>query len=332
MISTTVTAFPRIHIGLLDIGHATYRKYGGAGMMLNWPVNTVTAQTSSSDELLGLESLDQSAQRDISAAISRLKKEYDLPPLHLKINHFAPQHVGLGSKTALILATIIAAATACDLTVPDADIQRLSARGGVSGIGLYGFFLGGLLVDAGHPQDGLPHLPSSSLTPQNLPLLQLRVALDIRWVFFLVLPKGRTYSNESEVELFRDHTPVDTTETLTAVALMYHGIIPALIGNDLALLRRALSDFRQVGFKRRELEAQNTSTLCALAALEALDECAVGMSSVGPLLYVATNAPAERIRPAIEAACNRVGAELLAVCGPTNSGYFVHKATSACLP
>jgi beta-ribofuranosylaminobenzene 5'-phosphate synthase len=326
--SVIVTAFPRIHFGLLDLSHATPRKYGGAGVMLDWPTTVVAARPSSHDEIFGLDALDLSAQDDLLQVLSRLRKEHGAPSLHLEISHTAPQHIGLGSKTALILATIGAVARACQIEISPQNIQRLSGRGGVSGIGLHGFFQGGLLVDGGHVQDSGPHTPSRGAHPERVPLLVLRASLDCAWQFFLVLPKGRMYSDGAEIELFRTYAPIPRADSLSALALMYHGVLPAFLTNDLPLLRKSLQSFRQTGFKRREVESQTRATSHALEALDTINGCAVGMSSVGPLLFAITNLPLDEIEPAIRAVCIQTDAELLAICPARNEGHVVKQIQS----
>lgn len=323
-----VTAFPRIHIGLLDVSHATARRYGGAGVMLDWPTTVVAARPSSHDEILGLDRLDLSAQDDLLQVLSCLRSDHGAPSLHMEISRSTPQHIGLGSKTALILATIVAAARACHIEISQEQIQRLSGRGGVSGIGLHGFFQGGLLVDGGHMQDSSPHLPSRNTHSEHLPPLVLRAALDRSWHFFLILPKGRAYFDGAEIELFRTHAPIPAADSLSALALMYHGVLPAFLANNLPLLRDALKSFRQTGFKRREVESQSVATSQTLDALEAVDGLAVGMSSVGPLLFAITNLPLDTVEPAVRAVCIQTDAELLAICPARNHGHVVEQIQS----
>jgi beta-RFAP synthase len=156
---------------------------------------------------------------------------------------------------------------------------------------------------------------------RNVPLLVIRAPLDINWLFFLVLPKGRTYADGTEIDLFRMQAPIDAAEVLSALALLYHGIVPGFLGNDVPLLRGALHAFHQTGFKRRELESQTEETRTALTELERIEGCAVGMSSVGPLLYVATTLPRNPLERTIRSVCEQLGAEVLAVCGAQNQSY-----------
>src|SRR6187397_3143910 len=62
------------------------------------------------------------------------------------------EHVGLGTKTAVILGALQAAAIASGYKVSRAELQLLSGRGGASGVGIHAFFIGGLVIDAGHWQ------------------------------------------------------------------------------------------------------------------------------------------------------------------------------------
>lgn len=323
--SVTVTSFPRLHLGLLDLGHATHRKYGGAGIVLDLPTSRVVARISEVNEFRGLELLDNTAQEEFTAAIGRLQQVHRIPAVYVEILGCATQHVGLGSKTALLLAGIAAAAEAHDHKLLREEVQVLSGRGGVSGIGIHGFFEGGLLVDCGHPQDYLPHSPSGALHMSSPPMLGARYDVDSAWSFYLLMPKGRAYSGSAEVALFREQTPIPPDEVGRAMALLYHGVAPAIRSGNIRLLRDALREFQNVGFKRREVACQSDHVREVMGALSKLDRCAVGMSSVGPLVYVVSNQRRVEVEPIVREICAQLSVELIGVCGARNRGYVIEK-------
>lgn len=154
-----VRAFPRIHIGLADLGRATARAYGGAGFALEGPAFTVSAAGSSERSLVGFDSLDDDAYQEVQHALARLEAHVGHRLLYeFVLEGQVRQHVGLGTKTALILATLQAGALATGQDVPRSVLQTLSGRGGASGVGINTFFIGGLVIDSGHRQSRVPDL------------------------------------------------------------------------------------------------------------------------------------------------------------------------------
>jgi beta-ribofuranosylaminobenzene 5'-phosphate synthase len=156
----------------------------------------------------------------------------------------------------------------------------------------------------------------------------LRARIPPAWLFFLILPKGRTYAGGSESDLFSRYRPAAPDEALEALALLYHGIIPGFLTSNVLLLRRSLLAFQRTGFKSYELQNQHPEVRDTLQALQGIDHCAVGMSSVGPLLYLATTLPRRQIEPAISDICAANNAELLYVCRGVNHGRFVAQESS----
>ena len=319
-----VRAYPRIHIALLDLGNATYRKYGGAGFYISTPRLEVQARPSDETSVRGLDKLDRQGQRDLLAALTRLGRVHGYLGAEVVLRRILPQHVGLGSKTALTLAVLKAASLVSGLKLSRSALQRLSGRGGTSGIGINTFFSGGFVVDGGH-QGGESEgfLPSSASKAREIPPVIVRSRIPSEWRFHLILPRGRRYAGHSEVSFFSETTPIPKSEVLRSIALVYHGVAVALILKDLALLRRSLRSLHRVGFKRRELENQTIAVQALLSAFMGLPDVAVGLSGVGPLLYVISLSGDEAIHHAIRMRCEHSGARILGVCSGRNSGHEV---------
>jgi beta-ribofuranosylaminobenzene 5'-phosphate synthase len=320
-----VTAFPRIHFGLLDLAHATQRKYGGVGVVLDWPAYEIRVSASDQLEFAGFMALDAIAGDDIQAVAKSFLAGNRLKSCRIELCRPPLQHVGLGSKTALTLAVLTGVNECFSLGRTVADLQRASGRGSVSGVGVHGFFLGGLIVDAGQPQDGLSHAPSSAASPTSASLLQLRTAMDESWVFYLLLPAGMRYSGLEERELFTRLTPIPPAEAHEAISLVYHGIVPSLLTKDLGSLRAAFRRFSAIGFKAKEIAAQTDETRLLLQDVQALESCAAGMSSVGPLVYAVSNRDRDVVEKEVRAACLKSGATVLSICSARNSGCSIRR-------
>jgi beta-ribofuranosylaminobenzene 5'-phosphate synthase len=316
-------AYPRIHIGLIDLGSATGRRYGGLGFSLSRPAAVVHASHSQHFSLTGIEKLDSLGRRDVSAALARLKRRVGPLKIHLKLDSLPPQHVGLGTKTTVVLALLTAAVNLLKLPLSSGCLQTLSARGGASGVGINSFFCGGLIADAGHERRELHRFtPSSARTNHTPPPVIARVRVPPFWRVCLVLPDGRRYNGATEVSFFARNTPIPRAEILSTLALVYHGIIPAFLTADLPLLRESLSRLHKVGFKRRELVGQTSIVRTVYTALSDLPNAAVGLSSMGPLLYVIVH---ERELATASGSLQRLssqyGASLLGVAKGRNRGF-----------
>jgi beta-ribofuranosylaminobenzene 5'-phosphate synthase len=280
-----VRAFPRIHVGLADLGRVTARAYGGAGFALEGPAFTVSAARSGERSLAGFDSLDAQAYVEVEEALARLEAYVGRGlPYEFALKGQVRQHIGLGTKTALILAVLQAGTLAAGQKVSRSVLQKLSGRGGASGIGINTFFGGGLVLDSGHRQDSVPDLfPSSAREPAEVPPVTAWLSVPPAWRFRLFLPPGRRVSGHDEKEFFESAIPVPRTEVLETIALLLNGLAPAVASGDLTGLAECLSSLHRTGFKNRELGVQTEEVRGLLAEAAALGPA--GLSSLGPLVY-----------------------------------------------
>ncbi len=319
-----VRAYPRIHVALLDLGDATHRKYGGAEFTISGPYTEVEARVGARRRVLGIEGFDRRCQRDVRRALERLDEACPRPTAEVIVQTSVPQHVGLGSKTALILATLKAAASAKAIALSVESLQRLSARGGTSGVGVNAFFRGGFIVDGGHdPRSGRGFRPSSVARRFAIPPVICAARIPPNWRFHLILAAPPRYEGYREVAFFRANTPIPKREVLETMALVYHGVAAAVVAADLALLKTALREIHAVGFKKRELGAQPTLVRGILRGLDTATECAAGLSSIGPLVYAVSDARNKAAGEAIRLVCEAHGGRMLGVYRGRNRGSAV---------
>ncbi len=212
-------------------------------------------------QIVGIEELDVDGRRDIRQAIERLRALSVLSRLTVRLRNMLPQHVGLGSKTASVLGVLQAIDLALRLNLGRETIKRLSGRGGTSGVGVNAFFSGGFVVDCGHPTSRmLKFAPSSRRTNFCVPPLVCRSGIPPDWRFHLFLLNGRRLGSGAEVAFFRSSTPIPGREVLRAIAALYHGIVPAVLGGDLELMKVSLRELHSTGFKARELQNRERLT------------------------------------------------------------------------
>lgn len=304
------------------MGNVTARSYGGAGFTLSSPATEIIGTYSERTSVVGLEKLDAVGRRDLLASLNRLTKVNPSRTAHLIVKKIPTQHIGLGTKSSLLLGALVATTLVSRQAVSRQLIQKLSERGGASGVGVNTFFQGGFVADAGHAtQESGTLAPSSRRVPTQIPPVVSGVKIPKRWVFYLLLPPGDRFSGKKEREFFERNTPLPRSEVLESIALLYHGVVPAVLGDDLALLKTSIAGLHKVGFKKRELGAQSEYTKCLITHFSGIEGCAVGLSSMGPLVYVVTDESDRGLRSEVERACDKYETRLIEICRGRNRGF-----------
>lgn len=284
MAEVVIVAPSRIHFGLIDLSTTGHRKYGGAGVMLSEPCTVLRVEPAASFKV-SAPNADAEHLNAAVAAASRLEHACGPMRCSVLVEKHAPAHVGLGSKTSLLLAILFAINVQSRLGLSTNYLQKLSGRGGTSGIGINGFFSGGFVVDGGHVADNKLG-PSSAASPTYVPPILSNFDVPPTWRFALLLPAGRRLSSTSERDFFSRNTPVPSMECLATLAAVHHGLAPGYATGNLELVRLATAEIQRLGFKRRELEAQTDSVRSLLNRLHEIETVACGLSSLGPLIYV----------------------------------------------
>ena len=287
---TRVHGYPRLHASLFDLGIATPRQYGGVGFAIDGMPTVVSAERDINFTLQGTEHLDEVGAENVRMAIERLRSEVDIPPMSVCIESLPPQHVGLGSKTTVLLGVLRAIAAEARIGLEQQDLQRLSGRGGTSGIGVHTFFDGGLVVDAGHRAD-MPRIYGPSSSAKNvvsIPPAIISVPMPSEWKTTLLLPEGALKSGSEEVDLFTRSTPMPDDEVFAAIGLGIFGLATCAMSKDFSAFVTSLRRLQAVGFKAREIAAQPDAVATLLDELSQVPMCGAGMSSMGPLTYAIT--------------------------------------------
>lgn len=300
--SFAVSAPARLHCGLLDCGNTTDQFGGGFGIALSGPrTEVVVANSASGNWEIVHEPPADSDQPAVEISgrtyddlrgLTRRAEDVGTAACSLTIKASAPEHMGLGSKTSLLMAASWAIAS-FSLDTPEQRaspslVTRLTRRGGMSGIGINTFWHGGIIWDSGHdiPRGERTFLPSSAHYPDELPLINARLELmpSYRASLFYDLNNPRI-DNAREVEIFQQHMPFPDEENRSAIAAAYHGALPALKRHDMKGLARALQELHSAGLKAKELDLQSDNTRAWLETCWG-EELPSGLSSFGPIVYV----------------------------------------------
>ncbi|MEM4389704.1 MAG: hypothetical protein QXG98_03495 [Candidatus Micrarchaeia archaeon] len=264
----------RLHFGLFDLNGERGRCDGGAGVYLERPGVEVEAEPSERTEVIAEERI-----AEIRAAARAF------PPHRIIVRRTIPPHVGLGSTTQLLLAV----AKACAPHARAPELARMVGRGGTSGIGTWGFEMGGLLFDAGHafPAQKKSFLPSAASRAPPPPLLA-RIPLPRDWLFVCSIPSpGRIYGGR-EKEIFARFCPIPRREVERAFAVAFGQLAPGALERDIALFGDGINALQRIGFKAIEWRFQARATREAFAQLQRA--CAgAGLSSFGPLVFGVTD-------------------------------------------
>jgi beta-RFAP synthase len=220
---TVVRTGSRLHFGLIDLRH-----FGGVGMMIDEPAVEVSARRDSHWSVSGLH------PTRIQFVIGRLTNLYpELPPMHIEVAHAPPEHAGFGCGTQVTLAIASAITAEAGRHTSTIELALALGRGNRSAIGIYGFQVGGLLMD-----DGKPGV-------QTLSPLTTRTELPEHWRILLITPRGEsTWSGQRERDAFQllGQTATDEKhDDLRRIAEC--NLFPAARAADLGAFGHALSDF-----------------------------------------------------------------------------------------
>lgn len=290
--TTRITAYPRLHLGLHDCGNTTNRLFGGVGVAIKGLPTVVeltrSETTSDSVTFVNTSTSSKRTEDEVRDLLERLRPELE-SCYDIRILMSAPEHTGLGSKTSLLLA-ITYGALVTDASALRSDMSQvvaLTRRGGTSGVGINTFWQGGLVADGGHASFGARNFaPSSARTPGGVAPIVSRTLMPEEWrVSIFYDPRHIPIHAKAEKEYFAKLMPIPDLENLRAIAATYHGILPAILEQDIVRLASALYDMNHTGMKQYEVAMQTDATKRFLTqAWQA--GYAAGLSSFGAAVYV----------------------------------------------
>ena len=140
----TVTATARLHFGFLDPSGRSKRPFGSFGLSLDRPATRLVLERAKAPHVTGPE--HERAERYLEAIAASSGVE---PNFALHLTEAIPPHAGLGSGTQLALAVGSAFSVLEGLDLSARQIASRLQRGGRSGIGIFTFEQGGVVLDGG---------------------------------------------------------------------------------------------------------------------------------------------------------------------------------------
>ncbi|MFM8580261.1 MAG: hypothetical protein ACKOFW_02035, partial [Planctomycetaceae bacterium] len=212
----------RLHFGLLTQGHETGRRFGGLGLMLDQPGWSLSLAPAPVDTLLA-----PPAWHDrLVALLARIRQAQATPlpmaGVTLQVVHAPPAHGGFGSGTQLGLAVAWGLSQLARESPPSVlELARRAGRGLRSALGIHGFALGGLMLEAGQSERG-----------QIGPLVS-RVATPAHWRVVLLQtgtgPAAEGLAGDAEVQALDRLPPMPREITDRLCGLAVRQLLPAAL-------------------------------------------------------------------------------------------------------
>jgi beta-ribofuranosylaminobenzene 5'-phosphate synthase len=275
----------RIHLNLHALHKCKLRKNGGLGFGVR--SKCILSARKSAITKIHIDGIctDKSKIRIIEEKLNSIKELYKLKHcMNVEIRGDLFFHCGLGIGTAITLAAIESLFLINKQSISISEIQKLSSRGGTSGIGIHSYFEGGMIFDGGVRQDDKEHLPSSSQSPEQIPLKLLRIPLpDWRCIFVIPIVSDFT-SGEKEEKFFQMNTPIAKEHSYEATYVSVMGVIPSILEKNYEMFRSSISSIQQTKWKSLEISNTSEESLFLIRLGNELG-IACGMSSVGSGVY-----------------------------------------------
>jgi beta-ribofuranosylaminobenzene 5'-phosphate synthase len=309
IISVTVRASARLHMGFLDLHGGLGRRFGSLGLSLDELATTLTAYPAEQISAEGPQSARVEAFARQSLAALGIKNGASI-----QIHQAIPEHAGLGSGTQLALAVGTALARLYGVDWPANDMAREMQRGARSGIGLGLFVQGGFVVDGGRRDEGGP------------PAVISRIEFPAQWRVILVMDKAyKGLHGEQEKRAFATLPQFPEAQAAHLCRLTLMQAMPALAEQNLPEFGAAIQTIQQtVGDHFAPAQGGRFAShhvASALAWLRQNGAEGIGQSSWGPTGFALIDSEIQA-RSLTRAAHIKFGTEGLefVVCSGRNRG------------
>ncbi len=229
-----ISAPSHVHIGNPDLNGMYGRLYGTLGFTLSNPRVVIEARKGNGCTC---------SRRDAHVLYEKLSNHYRCK-LSIKISEEIPKHVGLGSTTSLYLSMAQAFDIICnDGRMNPLDLAKLTGRGKISALGVYGYIHGGFIVDGGFRIGG-----------NEIPPLIYRAHVPSRYVMIVSIIGKHVERirnlKKKEDEILRNLPKMDPEVADKASRIVLMGILPYVAegdwqnaGKNITLFNRFLGEY-----------------------------------------------------------------------------------------
>jgi len=297
--SMEIVAYPRIHISLISMHTGGYRKHGGIGFAISDPLIRVGARISKQFKLNDRRDV-RLEKHEYNRLLDTLENVYVSEKLTSKLlievsGELIPHH-GFGSETSLRLACLELLFLINGKNYDKEKLISFSGRGGVSGIGIHSYFEGGFIFDAGIKSDSKEFKPSNLReTRKNIPLKLIKTIVE-PWEIGLYLNNNiKNIPEEVEADFFKNACPIAATETYEILYHCVYGSLSSIIEKDKKKFQDSVNKIQSTKWKLLERNLYEGVIKDDEKILFNAGASAVGMSSLGPLLYFLSDIPIDRV-------------------------------------
>ena len=268
-----VSTGARIHLGFYGLATGP-RRYGGLGLYIEKPMYRIVFRESDSQRVTGCQA---------GRAAEILRRVTGIlgvrSGVHVELKECIDEHVGLGSTTQLVLSIASGVARLEGLDVDLVSLARRLGVGSPSGVGLWAYRYGGLVVDAGlkPPSPGPATLLARYMFPGN-------------WLVGLIIPLTQYRVSGREEESMMASLP-EPPEKLyyRALEIVFRRLLPAVVERDFIEFVDSVEELDKInGMVFEAVQGGVYSSKEAEAAARLLREYGargVGQSSWGPCIY-----------------------------------------------
>ena len=229
-----IAASSRLHLGFMDLNGSLGRLYGSIGVALSKPRTEIAVKTNSH---LIIQNVSEDRKRKVFNFVKAFSKYHGIDPnVTIRVNKSIPEHKGLGSGTQLALSISAALTHIYDIQTGAHDLSVITGRGMRSGIGIWSFEHGGLIVDSGKMR-----LKDGSFDARP-PKAVVRYDFPAEWKFVIVVPEEKHgLSGEQEKKAIEFvHPSKKLSEEICRLVMMK--FLPALIEKNIEEFGSALSE------------------------------------------------------------------------------------------
>lgn len=296
------------------------RRNGGLGFGIAGPSACLTIQQTADFRLndLRAQPLAQDESNGLLETLANVQRQLALSDgASVSIAGDLLTHHGMGSGTALKLAAIEGYLALHEIELPQAEITRLSGRGGTSGVGIRTYFDGGFVCDVGvDAAVSGGFAPSSSSVLPSTPLL-LHTGRMPDWPLGLCIPRScRPKTRAEEVAFFARTTPLPIEASYEAAYWAVFGAVAAVAEQNYRRFCESVARMQDLAWKSCERSEYGPSLERSAEHLLRMGADCVGMSSLGPMLYFFADAAT---LSHISSAANDLDADIL-LTRPNNQG------------
>ncbi|BBL61390.1 hypothetical protein MARBORIA2_03640 [Methanobrevibacter arboriphilus] len=282
----------RIHMALIDLNGSYGRRDGGIGLTISKPNFVLEAEILEKgisidfDKNIKDNDIKNQCLLKIKDSAEKIISHFNIDNgFHFNVNEAFLTHSGLGSGTQISLATAKLICEYNGISINGVELGKILGRGGTSGVGIYSFDQGGLIIDGGHDINEKTEFLPSSASKANPPNLIGRYDFPKEWDILIAIPESRTIMGKNEVNIFQEYCPVPKRDVEKLSHLIFMNLIPFLLEKNIKSFGNVINEIQKIGFKKVELDLQKEKIKTAMEKMREFGAYGVGMSSFGPSIY-----------------------------------------------